>query len=76
MTNVDDAVERALRRAQSIRADAERLAKKEHPDDYWPAVAGAMTAWVEQLSVELALLEAKSAASLRSNHDHGRGEGV
>lgn len=54
MTNVDDAVKSALRRAQSIRASAERLAKKEHPDDYWPSLAGALTAWVEQLCIEVA----------------------
>lgn len=72
MTNVDDAVKSALRRAQSIRAAAERLAKKEHPDDYWPSLAGALTAWVEQLSLELALMESDIAARLRSNHGHGR----
>lgn len=71
MTNVDDAVKGALRRAQSIRASAERLAKKEHPDDYWPSLAGSLTAWVEQLSIELALLEAENTARLRSNHGHG-----
>jgi hypothetical protein len=76
VTNVDDAVKGALRRAQSIRAAAERLAKKEHPDDYWPSLAGSLTAWVEQLSIQLALLEAENTARLRGNHGHGRGEGV
>lgn len=74
MTNVDDAVKSALRRAQSIRAAAERLAKKEHPDDYWPSLAGALTAWVEQLCIEVAQRDLEIERLRASVHDGKAGQ--
>lgn len=53
---IEKVFQAAEARAASIRAAAERLVKAghHHPDDRYPVIAGALTAWVEQLCIEVA----------------------
>lgn len=53
---IEKVFQAAEARAASIRAAAERLVKAghHHPDDRYPVIAGALTAWVEQLCMEVA----------------------
>lgn len=73
---IEKVFQAAEARAASIRAAAERLVKAghHHPDDRYPVIAGALTAWVEQLCIEVAQRDLEIERLRASVHDGKAGQ--
>lgn len=76
MASTEEVFQAAEARAASIRAAAERLVKAghHHPDDRYPVIAGALTAWVEQLCIEVAQRDLEIERLRASVHDGKAGQ--